>query len=896
MLAELWSDLRFRARALLKRTDVERELDDELRFHLDQEAAKYESLGMTPAAAKRRARLAFGGVDRTKEESRDARGTVLLETLLQDLRYAFRGLRAKPAFTSGVVLTLALGIGANAAMFDIVDRLLLRAPAYLRDPEQVDRVYLTRMRNRVMRTDDGFQFPRYRDLVRWTHSFSDAAAFTSLRLAAGDGENARLRRVVGASGSYFAFFDAPPVLGRFFSATEDSVPAGAPVAVLGYRFWQTELGSRRDVLGEKLRIGRTLCTIIAVAPPGFRGVEEQDDPELYIPLSTFGMDARGPSYVDNYGFYWIGAIVRRKPGVTRAAASADLGAAFERSWHVQAARDGEPVTAMTHLGAIAGPVQFERGPLAGPTSKVVVWAGGVTFIVLLIACANVANLLLARALVRRREIALRRALGISRGRLLRQLMTESFVLAVAGGIAGLLVAQWGGALLRSIFLPPDAATNVLGDGRTLGVALIVTLFVAIVTGLAPAWHATRTQLSGALTGAGRDSGLRSASARSALLVIQAALSVVLLVGAGLFVLSLRHVRALRLGYDVDPILVVTDNPRGARLDSIGRIALENRLVETARTVPGVVAASVVSSVPFWGFESRALFVPGVDSVDLLGNFDIQAVGSDYFTVAGTRLLRGRAFDKGDRAGTTPVTIVSEGMARALWPGAEPLGKCIHVELLAAPCTIVIGVAEDLRLHSFTGTREYIYYLPIAQFAMPTGMLFVRTTGDAARSVEDVRQVLQRAMPGAAYVTVRPFRDVIDPTMQSWRTGATVFVAFGALALVLAGIGLYSVIAYGVAQRRREIGVRIALGASARSVVTLVMRGGVRLVAVGILLGTATAALVAPRISELLFQEHPTDPLVYLTVATVLLSVAIVAMVAPALAAARVDPNLMLRTD
>jgi predicted permease len=896
MLPELWNDLRYRLRALFQRNALDRELDDELRFHLEREAAKYERLGMTPASALRRARLAFGGVDRAKEESRDARGTALFESLVQDLRYAVRGLRAKPAFTIGVVLTLGLGIGANAAMFGIIDQLLLRAPAHLLRPEQVDRVYLSRMRDRVTRIDDGFSFPRYHDLVRWTHSFSDAAAFVSRRVAVGDRENARVRRIVGASASYFDFFDAPPALGRYFSAREDSVPAGAPIAVLGYRFWQSELGGRRDVLGETIRVGRTRCTVIGVAAPGFRGVEEESDPELYIPLSTFGMDERGPSYVDNYGYVWLGAIVRRKPGVTRAAASADLTTAFARSWRVQAARDGEPLSALTHLKAIDGPVQFERGPLAGPTSKLVTWAGGVTFIVLLIACANVANLLLARALVRRREIALRRALGVTGARLLRQLMTESLVLATAGGVVGLAFAQWGGVLLRSIFLPPDVVTSVFGDGRTLAVALVATLFVALATGVVPAVHAMRAELSRALTGAGRDTGLHAAPGRSALLVIQAALSVVLLVGAGLFVRSLRNVRALRLGYDVDPVLVVTDNLRGVPLDSVGRIALENRLVETARTVPGVVAASVVSSVPFWGFEGRALFVPGVDSVDVLGNFDLQAVGSDYFAAAGTRLLRGRDFDRRDNARSTAVMIVSQGMARALWPGLEPLGKCVHVAARDAPCAIVVGVSEDLRLRTFTNAREYMYYLPIAQFAMPTGMLFVRTTGDATRSADGVRQALQRAMPGAAYVTVQPFRELIDPTMQSWRVGATVFVAFGVLALVLAGVGLYSVIAYGVAQRRREIGVRVVLGATPRSVVALVMRGGVRLVAVGTLLGTAIAALTAPRIADLLFQEQPTDPLIYCGVASVVMVVAVVATALPALAAARVDPSLTIRMD
>lgn len=896
MLTELWSDLRYRLRALVRRGEMERDLDDELRFHIAREAEKYERLGIAPEEALRRARLAFGGVDRTKEETREARGTVFLETFVQDLRYAVRGLRARPAFTFGVVLTLGLGIGANAAMFAIIDRLLYRAPAYLRQPGQVDRVYLSRVRDRVERIADGFQYPRYADLARWTHSFSSVAAYASRQLAVGDGDGARERRVVGATASYFDFFDATPPLGRFFTTREDSIPFGTPVAVIGYRFWQQDFGGRRDVLGQPLRVGHTICTIIGVAPPNFRGTEEAAEPDVYIPLSTFGIDARGPSYVHNYGFHWLGMIVRRKTGVSRAAADADLTAAYQQSWLSEAAQAKASPSSITRLRGIAAPLQSARGPLAGPEAKLAAWAGGVTAIVLLIACANVANLLLSRAIVRRRETALRCALGVSKGRLVRQHLTESLVLAIVGAAAGLLVAQWGGALIRRAFLPPDLTTSVFGDVRTLFVVTAIAVISAVATGLAPVLDALKTDLSRSLTSGGRDTGARSSRGRSTLLVVQAALSVVLLVGAGLFVRSLEHVRALRLGYDVDPVLLVMVQQRGARLDSIGRIGLETRLVEQARTLPGVIDATIVSSVPFWGFEGRALYVAGIDSVDILGNFDLQAVSPGYFTTVGTRILRGRSFEQRDAATSAPVTIVSAGMAHALWPGQVPLGKCIRVAERTAPCATVVGVAEDLRLHTLRDARDYIYYLPITQFAMPTGMLFVRVDGKAGSFVQTLRRHLQAVMPGPAYVTVQPFRDVIDPTMRSWQIGATIFVAFGVLALVLASVGLYSVIAYGVAQRRREIGVRIALGASPANVIRLVVGGGIRLTALGIALGTTVALLAGRGIAALLFQESPNDPFVYGIVAVVLLVVSLVATAAPALNATRVDPNLSLRAE
>jgi len=897
MLTELWSDLRYRWRAIFRRTDLERELDDELRFHLEREADKYVRNGMSRGDAMRRARIAFGGIDSAKEQSRDARGTVLIDTLAQDIRYTFRGMRARPLFAAGVVVTLALGIGANASMFGIVDRLLLRPPAFLRDAEHVHRVYLRHTRDRVIRTDDGFQFPRYLDLVRWSHDFSAAAVFTSQRLAVGDGDAARVRQVVGASASYFDFFDAKPVVGRYYTTSEDSIPLGTPVAVMGYGFWQSEFGGRTDVVGQRLRVGHTLCTIIGIAPHGFHGFEEEHDPAVYIPVTTFGMDARGTSYVDNYGFHWISVVVRRRAGVGIAAANADLTAAYQRSWLAELAVEKEqtPLASARPI-AIAGPVQPERGPLAGPEARVVTWVAGVTLVVLLVACANVANLLLARALARRREIALRRALGVSSGRLFQQLLTESVVLATLGGLLGLAVAQWGGGLLRALFLPPDFTAAVVTDHRTLVVTLALTLITAVLTGMAPLFDATRASLSPMLVGAGRDTGLRSSHSRSALLVLQATLSVILLVGAGLFVRSLQHVRALRLGYDVDPLLLVMDEKRGVVLTREQQLTLENRLVETARAIPGVVGASIVSSVPFYGFEGRALFVAGIDSIDLLGNFDMQAASPDYFRTLGTRLLRGRPFDAHDDAQAPRVVVVSQGMANALWPGQEPLGKCIRIASRDSSCATVIGITEDLRLHKLRDAREFVYYIPIAQHGEPEGMLFVRVAGEAGDYAEKVRRQLQRAMPGSAYVVVEPFRNIVDLTVRSWKLGATMFVAFGGLALVLAAIGLYSVIAYGVAQRRRELGVRIALGASAGNVVRLVMHGGIRLVVVGILLGAAIALAAGRAITSLLFQESPADPMVYAAVAASLVGVALVASVVPAVAAARVDPSIALRSD
>jgi predicted permease len=460
----------------------------------------------------------------------------------------------------------------------------------------------------------------------------------------------------------------------------------------------------------------------------------------------------------------------------------------------------------------------------------------------------------------------------------------------------LLAAQWGGAVLRAFFLPPDFAGSVLTDHRTLLLTGVTTVGAALLTGVAPAVDAARSSLSPSLTAAGRDTGLRSSPARAGLLVFQASLSVVLLVGAGLFVRSLQHVRALRLGFDVDPIVVVTDNSRGVEETKLEQLALENRLVETARSIPGVTGASIVSSIPFWGFEGQNLFVPGIDSVDLLGNFDLQAANPAYFRTMGTRLLRGRAFDDRDNATAPRVVVVSLGMASALWPGREPLGQCIRIKSADAPCATVIGVTEDLHLHTLTNRREYMYYVPIAQHGEPEGMLVVRVAGQSTDYVEIVRRRLQQEMPGKSYVTAEPFSDIVEPQMRAWQLGATMFVAFGTLALALAAIGLYSVIAYAVAQRRREIGVRMALGATRGRMVRLILHDGVRLVVLGVALGLVLALVASRAMAKLLFQEPATDPFVYVAVVGVLVAVAILATTLPALAAGRVDPNVVLRAE
>lgn len=905
-MGRLWSELRFRLRALFGRATVERELDAELQFHIEQEAAKHMRAGLSRDEALRRSRATFGALDGIKDDARDARGLVWLETTWQDLRYALRALRTRRTFAVGVIVTLGLGVGANAAIFGIVDRLLLRAPPMLRAPGEVHRVYRHTIDDGQPRTDRNFSFPTYLDLQRFTQSFDRFAAFQTRTLGVGDGDGIREVPVTLASASYFDFFDARPLLGRFLGPADDSLPSGAPVAVLGYAAWQTWYGGRPDVLGETLRIDRAIYTIIGVAPPDFVGMSDQGVPALYVPITAYAFALRGANYPTRYGWSWLEIIARRKSEVTHAAADADLSAAFQQSWRAMEAADpGWGLVESARPRGALGPVQLQRGPDAGAQSRVALWVGGVAFIVLLVACANVANLLLARAVSRQRELAVRLTLGVSRARLLRQLLTETLVLATLGGALGLVLAHWGAGSLRTFFLRGETPAGVLSDSRTILFALALTMLVAVITGLVPVFDSRRADLSAALKTGTREGTTRRSRARTTLLVVQAALSVVLLVGAGLFVQSLQNVRGYRLGYDVDPVLFASANPRGTNLDDAQRIALNQRMLDAARALPGVTHAVLAASVPFFSNEGRGFTVAGVDSVQMLGRFVLQAGSPGFFETMGTRMLRGRAFNEQDTPTSPPVVVVSEGMARVLWRGRDPIGECLHFftgrdgsgRPTTGPCVSVIGIAEDMRVRSLADAREFTYYIPISQYdAVPYPYLFARLDGNAEDHVASLRRALQAQMPGAAYVNVIPLRRLVDPNLVSWRFGATMFVVFGGLALVLAAIGLYSLMAYGVAQRTHELGVRVALGASLGNVVTLIVGQGVRLALAGIAIGVAVAFAIAPQMAPVLFQASPREPRVYLLVALVLLMVAIAASAIPARRAARVDPSVALRSD
>ncbi|HEV2181259.1 MAG TPA: ADOP family duplicated permease, partial [Gemmatimonadaceae bacterium] len=841
------------------------ELQEELAFHREMVERDLVARGVSPDAARLAARRAMGNETLNREDARSVWVWWWLDALRQDAGYTVRSLRKSPGFTAAVVLTLALGLGANAAMFAVVDRILFRAPPRVIDPATVHRVYLYRTSDGIEAERSG-QYARYTDLAHWTSSFSLVAAVEERALPVGTGDATRELPIGIVTASFFRFFDAPPVLGRYFTPDEDRPPVGAAVAVLTNAAWQTQYGGRRDVIGSTIAIGSTRFTVIGVAPPGFVGLWPERPPAAFIPVSAFGPMGSSPSWWSSYGHaIGISMIVRRRPGVSVVAATADLTSALRRSYQHQIdveLPNGPWTLASLRPRAVVASILSERGPEASSFARVALWLSGVAFVVLLIACANVANLLLARTLKRRREIAVRIALGVGRARLTAQLILEGVLLATLAGVAGVVSATWTSAAMQRLFLPTDVAPAVLTDPRTTAFAIGIAVVVGIATGIVPALQIGRRSLTADLKAGAREGTYQHARLRGGLLVAQGALSVVLLVGAGLFVRSLRNVRHVPLGYDAKPVLVVDLNMRGVALDSAHLAALNERLLATSLGVAGVERATFMKTVPFEGIESTALFVAGIDSVDRLGEFDLNGVSPDYFATMGTRILRGRGFLPSDGPRSAPVMIVGASMAQALWPRANPIDECVRLAVADAPCTTVVGVAEDVHTHTLGDERgNYFYYLPAAQMKPDYTGLFVRAR-NPARLAPALRSRLQADMPGASYVTVRPLSEVIGDQERSWAVGAAAFSAFGALALGMAALGLYSVIAYGVAQRKHELGVRVALGARAADITRLVVGESVRFALLGLAIGACASLAAARWIAPLLFQESPRDPLVF----------------------------------
>jgi predicted permease len=898
--------------AVRRRARLEGDIDEELRFHLDMRIDQLVRRGMPPDEARAEAMRRLGTVHEARRRlqasatrrERHMQRRERLDGLLQDFGYAARAIRLRPGFAAIVVATLALGIGANAIMFGVVDRLLLRPPAHVVSPEGVTRLYFREMapvwlNGGGVMTDATTTYPVVTALRQGVPSLAEIAGVFRTTGTIGRGAEAREIDLTWVSGNFFSLLGVRPAAGRFFLPEEDVPPVGAHVAVLSHGFWMRHFGGADDIAGREIVIGTSPFTVVGVAPKGFTGVD-LENVDVWIPVSALAAEGFDANWNTAATSWWIRPIARLRPGATleRVAAEATLAYRREvRSWP-RAERDTMPTV-------LAGPVVAARGPAGMPAEgKVSLWLVGVAGIVLLVACANVANLLLARAVQRRREIAVRLALGVGRGRLVRQLLAESALLAALAGGVALLVAQWGGRIVQGALLPDVAWGESPVDGRVVAFTLVATASAILLAGLAPAARAGRTDVVGALKlGAGRGGAGRS-RLRAGLLVAQAALSVVLLVGAGLFVRSLVQARAADVGIDLERVLLVRTDLRMAGVEPARMLDVFRQAQERIARLPGVErTALVAASVPVRVANRLRFRIPGRDTLPDLphGGPYYSAVSADYLATLGADVVRGRGLSAADEATGARVMVVNGTLARWYWPGEEPIGQCVTLEDDTG-CTEIVGVTEDVLVFSVVDDERGQFFLPLGHPAAkhgPPRALLVRTAqgrASAGAAAAAVRREMQALLPNMPYVDVRPFAELVAPELRPWRLGATMFGIFGGLALVIAAIGLYGVIAFAVAQRTHEIGIRMALGAAGARIVRSVLLDALRLVAIGFAIGGAVSLAAGRWLAPLLHDTSPRDPAIFLAVAASFAAVAVVASAVPAWRASRVDPAVALRAD
>ena len=889
-----------RLRVLLRGERYAREQAREVEFHLELEALAHSHTNESAVAAELAARRAFGNVTYYREEAR--RMTLLHWTdwLRQDARYALRGLRRSRGFTATVMVTLALGFGVNAAMFSLLRTLFFRAPDGVTAPESVRRIYVA---PRECRGADGcfrflvFRYPHYRTILDARPS-APVAFYTHPDSATVDVNGARFAAQASrVSRAYFTVLGARPELGRFLAPEEDSVYTPALVAVISDVLWRSKLGADPHIIGRTLTIDHRSFTIIGVASRGFRGIE-LDATDLWLPMNTY----QGSGLVAQ-PWYDVGPplnLIARVQSTSEEAALIGITRNALRS--MQPTLSPRPDSSAE---AVAGPIVGARGPIKlTPELEVTTRIGAVAMIVLLIAVTNVVNLLLLRAIRRRREIALRLALGVPRARLAGQLAVEGLILSLLGGAGATLVAYWTSQALRHLILPRVHWAQAPIDASTIVFLIGVSIGVGVTAGLAPALHALRANVIDSLKAGQRDGGYRRSRLRSVLLTTQAALCVVLIVGAGLFLRSLNNVQAIDVGYDVtDVVSVQPAFPAGTDLRSPAVSARVPEIVRRLEHLNGVEAVGYAQGAPMGSMIVQRLFLPDRDAMPRgPGNNipSVNMVSGGYFDAVGMQVVRGRTFAPYDGPSASRVVVVNETMARIIWPGESALGKCIILDKRTDPCATVVGVVNDAhRLDVIEAPPMMLYYPVTQQLAtqFPAVNIALRVRpGQMARVLAAAEREMKAVIPGLDGMRVWKIADVVDRQLQPWRLGAVIFVAFGALAFGVAGVGVYSVVAYGVAQRTHEMGIRIALGAQTKEILDLVVADGLRAVAAGVVIGIVAALALGPLVRSLLFGITPSDPSVFIVAAIALCVLGAVASLVPALRASRVDPVVALRSD
>jgi len=876
----------------------DRELSEEVEVHLEMRAAELRQQGVDPDAAREAARREFGGIEQMKEAYRDRRGVPWIEMLAKDVSYGLRGLRRNPAFTLAAVLSLALGIGANTAIFSFINTLMLRMLP-VEKPEQLLNLY------RTGGWGKGYaSYPLYLEFRKHTDLFAGVFARSGadkVRFDAGHSTRVEYVQREYVTGNYFDALGVRPAIGRLFKDEDSRTPQGHPLVILSYDFWHNRLGLDPAVLGRVLMVDEQPLTVIGVAAPGFHGVEVENHADMWVPAMMFRGEIMQP------GMHWVWIMARSRPEIPKSRVQAAANTIMQQ--YLMSVYGSQRESAFGKW-ALGQKIEVRQGGVGisllreafGKPLTLLMAAVG---LVLLIACANVANLLIARGSARRREIAMRFSLGATRWRLVRQWLIESLLLALLGSILGLAFAIWGERYML-LFLPPAAGEgfDVAPDATVLGFTLGISVLAAVLFGLAPALRATSLDPTAALKDGGEQQPGRGARAgfRKALVVLQVAFSVVLVVAAGLFAHSLAGLRSINPGFVAHNVMTFSlDYPqvwKGADKEKH-----RERLLARLTEVPGISSISYGVPGPYRGGSwSAGIRVPGSARTAREGvEVDEQGIGPAYFETIGMRPLRGREFNQGDMRSTRKIAVVNEAFVREFLPGTQdPVGRILSFDDSkpeGGEPTYIVGVLRDI-LHDGLKTRaKSTVYVPFCEGGVsfdPT--LLVRAQLPAASLLPAIRRELNQLNPEVALVEPRTLRERVDDSIFVDRIIATLSGFFGALALLLAAIGIYGVTAYAVTRRTAEIGLRIALGAAPARIECMVLLDGLVLIAFGVAIGLPLS-LAAGRISaSLLFGIKPNDPPTLVLTITALLVIGVLAAFLPARRAAAVEPIEALRHE
>ena len=811
-----------------------------------------------------------------------------METLLQDLRYALRGLRRRPSFAAVVVLSLALGIGANTTIFSLLNALLLR-PLSVEQPEQLAELYtIGSPANQYL----SVSYPDYTYYRDNNTVFSGLAAHGLAQLSlSSDNQNEIIWGEI-VSGNYFSVLGVKAFAGRTFSPEEDQ--AANALAVVSHGLWTRRFGSASDVIGKTITLNGHGFTVVGIAPKEFKGTIVGLSPDIWVPLTMQAQAKPGLDLLNKRDARALFVIGRLKPGVQLKQAESSmkvLAAQLEQSY-----QETNKGIGIVLLPANSLPPQF-RTAVAG----IMLFLLTVATLVLLVACANVANLLLARAVGRRKEIAVRLAIGAVRGRLIRQLLTESILLSLLGGMVGLLIAFVATRLILAFKppLPVQIALDLSLDVRVLVFTLLMSILTGVVFGLAPALQASRPNLVPALKDESTGRGHKKSRLLNALVTTQVALSFVLLIGAGLLIRNLQYAQTSDPGFDVKNTFAVTiDLHIQGYSETQGR-SFYGRLVDGAEALPGVESATLTSQIPL-GLEFREADVliegyqPPVDKEKLEIAFNV--VGARYFQTLGIPLLEGRDFGKQDVVGAVPVAIINQTMANRFWPAADPSAMRFSMKGSAGPYLQVVGVVKDSKYRTVGESPRLFIYLPSNQLYEGYMTLLARTTGDPRGALSAARAQVRSMDANLPLVEAKTLTEHVAGSLLPQRIGATLLGIFGLLGLTLAAGGIYGTVAYSVAQRSREIGIRVALGAQRRHVFTLIVSQALKLTLFGVGIGLVAAFALSRVMSNLLYGVTATDPITFVSVSLLLIGVALAASSVPALKAARIDPLVALRSE